>query len=1177
MPAVSFDGTALSRAMRQLDVALSRAEGARSMEVPLLFARRDAVDGLRATLGDAADWTHSALADIDRSGVPVADARFAIDRLAEHIDGIRWERGVVKLRAGEPFRIAIEDARRSVASLETVRDGAVAIESGHAVDWLARTLEDPTATELSALADLSTHPAIGELGRTGEFVRRIDAADPRSVELAHEALTAGPAEASHSLLTDQLRRAREGRPVDVDVMRRALQGLDDGAGDGARRLPTWIHEVDGHVELDDLHRSEIELLADMEGPEALKARALQLLEAPLSALEDDDLRFLATLESLPDSLRPAIGSSETGAGSLASAYRSSDDLGDNVLAMWANTHHADGTAARAAHELLAADEPDVERAWRLAELASVDADAVFGAAGSSGWRSKLIDRLASANDGRLVDLDVRTIRTARGDLGALPTDRDVARHLAAPNKDAALPELAAWAALPTGQRPPSLDKLASRLRTAVVDEDVAVVDDIAWRHERAALLAAPAATKVAVSDELASILSLPDDAITEAHLHRIDRLTSLPARARPDLPEAVTRRSWSDLALRGGPEEDMLTYQEVANLRTGLAAKRLDADPSATRQSLEAELDAILAKPTDDVDLRDMQRIATFERMPSGKAPWLTTVEDERGHMGRVLDQDRPLDDDIAHADFEQLRVHRLARRLAADPTTTKDSVLARLDVLLDRGLDQEAVDVEQVRFLAAIENLPKPLRPKLPATMNGTTWTDAAWELAEGNVHGHVLVDELDAIRRLRDRARIIGDPSITRDVADARLDAILLKPDADITQRDLDLLVAYRDLPKDRRPHFPRAASINVKGLADEGMLPSEYDEARIEFDNLRRGRLRERLLADPSFDPARATARLDELLDTPDGAWARHELSAIAALSKDRRPQIAGALRQEMQELDAVGDTDYSNIWGGLRTQRLQQLLAQDPPVDPEVLERAAVRVGLGTVDDVSFFDLHQLALLDELPTGRRPAMPETGDYSWREIADGEWLPSSDGDARAEFDKLRRWATTESPIGRARVIESVKSGTIDRSLLTDLTGKKAAARATLTDETLLSAWLQKVSHAGYDGTDVAERDLLQVRKVLTRMDEVDPALKDLLKDARRLVRRNLERLDGERPDGYDIHPEYAELGRLQSQGELLARMRELRATQGASDAVTSASTVTTTAAPEGAAVTGTDVLTW
>ncbi len=69
--------------------------------------------------------------------------------------------------------------------------------------------------------------------------------------------------------------------------------------------------------------------------------------------------------------------------------------------------------------------------------------------------------------------------------------------------------------------------------------------------------------------------------------------------------------------------------------------------------------------------------------------------------------------------------------------------------------------------------------------------------------------------------------------------------------------------------------------------------------------------------------------------------------------------------------------------------------------------------------------------------------------------------------------------------------------------------------------------------------------------------PKLQKTIDDSRTMIKHNLERLEGARHDGYANHPEYAELGRIRSNYELVERIvatEETKALQAA-EAVTAA----------------------
>jgi hypothetical protein len=1315
-----IDGDGLARAAKQLDVALSEVAAAQHVDVPWLIRKGAAREAVDSALGAAHEWASGAAGDLAASGVAAQDARAAIEQLATDIDSMRSGGTAMSARGGEAFRSTVEGARQWRPGLDALGDGARSLEAGSARDWFVRSLApDAPRHDVLAARALARDSRVDSLGDTvAGFLRRVQAEDPRSAELARVALEQGGSTASAALLDDLVAAASRGEQVDVGVLRSALRGLDDGAGDGARRLPTWLDgSATGTRALDAIDLQELTLLRELPDPAALGAEASAALARPAAQLERATIDRIAAMSQLPEHARPAVQDSTIDGVTLADALRRGDSAEPHLHRMWANGASKEDVAA-------VLDAPaSVDAAHRLAAVADVRPDDLFGRAGGAEWRAGMRTQLAGTADDVTAGVLADTLGLHRSRPAPGAFDEETRTLLGSQLDAPKLRRLAALAQLPDGARPALLDdSAATAMEAAVSGAPTAAIDDLRWPLEREAILADPNA-RLRSMDEVGRVLAKGEDSITIDDLRRIRRFGTLPTGIAPDLSHS--NQYTLDRAIESNwlPSTDSDARHIVSNLRRSIGLQRIDADPSITKETLTAELEAIATKSDDQVTQADLERLAFLDELPGTKRPDLPAAA--TGYSRRRIADSAwlPAADSDARAEFNSLRLWRDTNRAVRDPRITRESVAAELDELLARPND--AIGSDQMRRIALIDSLPADRRPILPALSESPRamyvrgalpgsdetatsqlerlrrWNQGRHIAEDPQVTAETLFDELggmlrkddsavttDDLRRLAvfdeitgekslrlpgaatqysrsriadsnwlpssdsdaraefamlrnwyERESIVRDPSATRASLTTELDAMLRKSDEQITHEDLRRLAALDELPAEKRPELPSAATqysrrriadsswlpssdsdskaefaslrdwsiirqaaedpavtratltadldailaksddqvtlddlrtiarldmapeakrpylpnaattYTRRKIADAGWLPSSDSDSKAEFANLRLWREGQRLMEDPAVTRESIMQDLRTMLEKPNEDVTIDDLRRLAAIDAapgEKRPPLPGAATQYSRSklytanwLPA-SDSDAKAEFTSLRKWLVRQDLLDDPANTREALTDQVARIAMKSDEQITPADLERIALIDELPIDRRPALPNAAtQYSRRRIADSNWLPTSDSDSKAEFASLRRWAWTQSDEGRAEAARRLAAGeTLEGPMIAGLAaaGEEKLAAAGISMADLLEATVPAMREPA-DVTALADiRANLMTAKSLTSSLSAPQELQAVQARAVELLDHSIGRIDGTVGGGYSTYPDYAKIGEAASNIELL-----------------------------------------
>ncbi|MCW2921246.1 MAG: hypothetical protein JWL76_1120 [Thermoleophilia bacterium] len=1028
------------------------------MDVPHLFGRGPATDSLRAVLGDARDWASSAASELEQAGPAVDDARSAVEQLVTDIDDMRFERGVAKARRGDAFRATVDGARTWTTGLQKLEQGSVAIDQGHAVDWFRSAL-DPSADRgtLQAAGVLASDARLDSLGGAGRVLRRFEVADARSHELARIALEGDVPRASSLLLDDLLDASRSGAGVSTGDLRLALEGLDDGVGDGARRLPTWLGDDVSTIALDDIHRADLGLRRDLPDPADLANEVRTTILRPLDQLTREQVARVAAAAGDPE---------------LVAALRAGEDGHAQLLQMWRGTLTDARSAQVAAADLLATARPTTDTARRLAMVADVDPAAAFGEVGDDAWRASMREQLAASSDDRVGAMLVDSLRTARSTPSATDLAAGVQTLLADEVLEpASLSRLASLASLPESIRPTALADLRESLTEAVRTGASGSLHDLRWNLERASILADPDPSSRVLA-AVGSIVDKPNADMTVDDLRRLERLTSLPPETVSGLPPRAGSYSWSQIADAAWlPDRDSDSLAEFGNLRVWAGARRVDSDAAVTRGTLRDQYHAILAKDSASVDHADMLRLAIMDEVDQAKGPDIPAAIGE-ARASLVRRGAVPRADDAARREFDSLREWGVVQRMEADPGVTRESLLAQLDDVL--GKRDGDVTKDDLRFLARLDRLSGDKRIELPGQASSSysrqTIADSAWlpkndsdsraefaslrtwrEREKFAAEPHTresLLAELDELADAPDDAitdsrllrlaniaeaakghgidgvptnvphlrewrlvqRMEADPRVTRETLLAQLDDVLGKRDGDVTKDDLKFVARLDRLTGDKRIELPSQASSSYsrQTIADSAWLPRNDSDSKAEFASLRTWREREKFAAEPHTRES-LLAELDELVDIADDE-----------ISETRQLRLANIA----EAAEGHGIHGVPTNVPHLREWRLVQRMEADPSVTRESLLARLDDVLAKGDGDVTKDDLQFLARMDRLSGDKRIELPEqaSSSYSRQTIADSGWLPRNDSDSKAEFASLRSWREREKFAAEPHTRESL-----------------------------------------------------------------------------------------------------------------------------------------------------------
>ena len=219
--------------------------------------------------------------------------------------------------------------------------------------------------------------------------------------------------------------------------------------------------------------------------------------------------------------------------------------------------------------------------------------------------------------------------------------------------------------------------------------------------------------------EADAILDLPDGRVNDPKLWRLAVMGGLPAELRPRFPAPVKEAfPLEQVAIRGQGYLGKIATVEVNNLRLDRMRRAVEADPTVTREALEAELASMLDRYP-RITLNDrwaVERISVMAGLPDelrprafeARQPW---ADHPIASLGASAGDPSLLG--VASMKLDALRMAYEHAAMVADPAVTRETVVREVSELLQRPLAE--LDEPAMRRLSVLMRAPEHLRPPMP------------------------------------------------------------------------------------------------------------------------------------------------------------------------------------------------------------------------------------------------------------------------------------------------------------------------------------------------------------------------------------------------------------------------------------------------------------------------------
>lgn len=283
----------------------------------------------------------------------------------------------------------------------------------------------------------------------------------------------------------------------------------------------------------------------------------------------------------------------------------------------------------------------------------------------------------------------------------------------------------------------------------------------------------PAAARRRVQAELDEILRVPDSELTQQQRWRVGMMHGLPPHQRPDMPEPLRASHPLDLlAARGSsPATDDMAWGEWATLRLDLRRRELAAEPGVSREALDAELRATIARTDSDVPREMSERLTVIAGLDDDLRPAIldTPLPSPQHGLSHLSVSDLMQDMNVdAKAKYDSLRMAVEHERMLADPTLTREVVTSELRELL--SVPNELLTMEQLRRMSVLARLPEHVRPVMPATLG---WHYRFEDLGLHGYHPAKNRRTAKVLDLMRAHTAAVFDPERAAGQLKARLDA--------------------------------------------------------------------------------------------------------------------------------------------------------------------------------------------------------------------------------------------------------------------------------------------------------------------------------------------------------------------------------------------------------------------
>ena len=1226
---MGIDAAALGRAARLVDAAVAAADHARTRAVPRMFGRGEALDDVASSLDAAHAQAGSAAAELRDGSGPVADAHTAITELGTALSTVRRAKNVDEARRGPELLSRLDAARgvpdalrEHAGFLEWVDATASPDAASAAFDALVGSPSEPlAATQVASLLERHGRHLLPNADRAwvNDVAQRLTAEpSPHGTAVLLDALRTAHTHSSQDVSVAFAEALVNHADPDGAVRRlAALASLPEGMAPPALEphRTRLLAAAQQHDPIGNAHVLWDVALDGMQSEDVVANRALAqrsldaLLALPTQGIDRERIMRFVDLAGLPADVSPELPPT---LGTLGSLAEWSNPSGPFLLSDIQRKNLVDADIWVRARRL--DDDPTVTDESLVQRLDSIlnkdDADIT-----TDDIRTlAALDQMTGPHR-----LDLPTFRYQSHDLSALArngwTPSNGMGHYVKPH----LGTLRYWQAARTIHADPSvtratlLDELGSILAkedNAITHEDllrIGVLDRLGdakriplspdgdgnpwltavienWSGTRPAAKAElaklrgwyevlridvdPTMTRASLLDELGTILAKEPDAITLEDVRRIAAFEQLDDGKRLSMPAPLNGRSRSVFVQQhwSAPSHPERVGPELAHLRMWHDVQRLNADDAVTRGKLLDELGTILAKDDSQITSTDMRRIALFDQVDPGKRlelPAPVVPKEDRQTLARNgAPSNTP---GYASRELANLRMWHEARRLEADSSVTRETLLAELDTILAKP-DPEVTTADVAR-IATFDLLGDAKHLALPAIGDRHTMATHGW-LPANHAYARDVRSELTNLRLWREARRLDADPSVTRESTLAELGSILAKPDADITADDM-LRIALLE-------HTGVAPSLNLptnvgdytrQSMALWGWTPATHARyVTPELASLRLWHEARLLDADPTATRETLSAELATILAKPNSEITADDMRRLALLDQlddAKRIDLPPQVGDDRRTLALAGWTPRAHAryvtpeLANLRHWHEARALDEDPAVTRDTLMREISDILAKPDELITTDDMRRIVTFELLDGDKRLGLPGTA-ADRRNLVTTGWLPGATPmQVRSDLKQLRLWLYTSSPAGLAQFRTRLVAGEpVDQEVLDAVAGipLDRLAAAGIEMDHLFAESLSKLTGTGGLATALIGARVQTARTLLGRLDtSSDPMQALLASDIDALLESNIGRAGGTVRDGYSTHPEYAQLGSIIAKGRLLLGVREATRVQPVVDATT------------------------
>ncbi|MCW2921256.1 MAG: hypothetical protein JWL76_1130, partial [Thermoleophilia bacterium] len=502
-----------------------------------------------------------------------------------------------------------------------------------------------------------------------------------------------------------------------------------------------------------------------------------------------------------------------------------------------------------------------------------------------------------------------------------------------------------------------------------------------------------------------------------------------------------------------------------------------------------------------------------------------------------------------------------------ADPAITRDTLRTEVRAII--GKADVDVTLDDIKRLSLLNDITGAKSLEMPATRDYSLR-----DLVTYGYGGSNATRQLDELRAWTRRLDIDADASITRDTLRADVRSLLAKDNADITTDDIKRLSLLNDITGAKSLEMPKVRDYTLRDLVSYGYGGSN---ASAQLDDLRSWIQRLDIDADPAITADTLRSEVRTIIDKADADVTASDMRRLAFLNDVTGAKALGMPRlHDYQLRDLAGwnyaGTSASQALDELRTWSARAEIEHDPAITAKSLLDEVTAIAVKPLDELTSDDMMRLHVLSGMESAKAPGLP-TLDY--------RSMSRTGVSSETQIDQLRTWAYTNSPEGLSALAMRLRAGeTVGVETLRLVTGRSdELARLGIDRTSILSAAVRALRDKAETGAADQLAEIELVRAELASLTLTEPRAVQLRDTTLELVRDNVARMQGQKHDGYSRYPEFGEIGRIASNGELLGEIvrRSAPATSVAAPIPSAAGAGAATDAVATDAATGADLLTW